>query len=281
MGSRGWKAGALLAVLAGAVALGAHGGRCRGAGAGARLVATGSSTLAPLMAEIGKRFEAHHPGVRVDVQAGGSSRGVQDVLAGMAGLGLVSRPLLGAEAAQLRAFALARDGIALIAHATNPLPGLSTPQVRAIFRGQLTRWEQLGGRPGPITVVSKAAGRGTLLVFLEHFGLQAAEIRAQALVGDNEHGVKTVAANPGAIGYVSIGTAAADVRRGVPIKLLALDGVVPSAEQIAAGRYPLVRPLLLVTRGEPGGLVRELLDFARAEGVDDLVRTQGFVPLER
>ena len=58
-----------------------------------RLVLTGSSTIAPLMSEIGKRFEMIHPDVRIDVQMGGSSRGVADARQGLADIGMVSRSL--------------------------------------------------------------------------------------------------------------------------------------------------------------------------------------------
>ncbi|MGH7889036.1 MAG: substrate-binding domain-containing protein, partial [Thermodesulfobacteriota bacterium] len=58
-----------------------------------KLVLTGSSTVAPLAAEIGKRFEAQHPDVRIDVQTGGSSRGVADARQELADIGMVSRAL--------------------------------------------------------------------------------------------------------------------------------------------------------------------------------------------
>ena len=58
-----------------------------------KLVLTGSSTIAPLALEIGKRFEKLNPGVRVDVQSGGSTRGVNDARAGLADIGMASRTL--------------------------------------------------------------------------------------------------------------------------------------------------------------------------------------------
>ena len=81
---------------------------------------SGSSTIAPLMTEIGQRFETRHPGVRVDVQSGGTSRGIQDVRGGLAAIGMVSRAL-NADERDLTAHAIARDGIAMIVHADNPL----------------------------------------------------------------------------------------------------------------------------------------------------------------
>src|SRR6187455_2792351 len=58
-----------------------------------KLVLTGSSTIAPLAQELGKAFEKKHPGVKVDVQSGGSDRGITDTRGGEANLGMVSREL--------------------------------------------------------------------------------------------------------------------------------------------------------------------------------------------
>ena len=58
-----------------------------------RLTLSGSSTLAPLASEIAKLLESKNPGLRVDVQTGGSSRGIADVKRGLADLGMSSRDL--------------------------------------------------------------------------------------------------------------------------------------------------------------------------------------------
>jgi phosphate transport system substrate-binding protein len=75
------------------------------------------------MAEIGKGFEAQHPDVRVDVQAGGTSRGIQDARSGLAAIGMASRALQ-ADEQDLMAFIIAQGGIAMIVHASNPLAGI-------------------------------------------------------------------------------------------------------------------------------------------------------------
>src|SRR6185503_4103802 len=85
---------------------------CKPAEAG-KLVLTGSSTVAPLAAEIGKRFESLHPGVRVDVQSGGSGRGITDSRQGLADIGLVSRALKDDEK-DLLSFPIANDGVCVI-----------------------------------------------------------------------------------------------------------------------------------------------------------------------
>ncbi|HYI01465.1 substrate-binding domain-containing protein, partial [Hyalangium sp.] len=93
-------------------------------GQASKLTLTGSSTIAPLMSEVAKRFEAQNPGIRVDVQTGGSSRGASDARQGLADIGMVSRDLK-ADEADLEAHAIALDGVAIIVHGTNPITSLT------------------------------------------------------------------------------------------------------------------------------------------------------------
>lgn len=243
-----------------------------------RLVLTGSSTVAPLAGEIARRFESLHPGVRIDVQAGGSSRGIHDVRKGIAAIGLVSRALK-ADEAGLHAFTVAQDGISLIVHASNPVARLNRKQIADIYTGRITHWNAVRGADARITVVNKAEGRSTLELFLDYLQLKNSEIKPHIIIGDNAQAIKTVTGNPHAIGYISIGAAEYEVRRGVPIRLLSLDGIAASAENVRQGIFPLSRPLNLVTSDEPQGLVRQFIEFACSPQVHDLVRAHYFVPI--
>jgi phosphate transport system substrate-binding protein len=241
-----------------------------------RVVLTGSSTVAPLAADIGKRFESRNPGVRVDVQTGGSSRGINDARAGLADIGMVSRALKASEK-DLSSFTIALDGIAVIVNRANTAAALNDRQVIAIYTGVISNWGDVGGRDAPITVVHKAEGRSTLELFLDHFGLENSAVKPHVIIGDNQQGIKTVAGNANAIGYVSIGSAEYEAERGVPIKLLPLEGVPASVGSVRRGRFPLARPLNLVTRDRPVGRIKEFIDFARSEQVQDLVEAHYFV----
>jgi phosphate transport system substrate-binding protein len=245
-----------------------------------KLVLTGSSTIAPLALEIGKRFEKLNPGVRIDVQSGGSTRGVNDALAGLADIGMASRELEPEESG-LMVYRIAMDGIGIILHRKNPVQAMNDEQIKAIYTGKITNWQQLGGEDRKITVVNKAEGHSTLELFLNHFQLQNRAIHAQVVIGDNEQGIKTVAGNIGAIGYVSIGTAEYDEAHGTPIRLLPMAGVPATVANVRAGRFPLSRPLNLLSKGKPAGLAKRFIEFAQSAAVDDLVTAQYFVPLAR
>lgn len=242
-----------------------------------RITVTGSSTVAPLVAEIGKAFEAQHPGIRVDVQSGGTTRGIIDVRSGIADIGMISRGLLESEN-DLVGFELARDGVGLILHRKNEVPSLSRRQLADIFTGKVTDWKDVGGRPGRITVVNKAEGRSTLDLFLAYLSLGVRDVVAHVVIGDNQQGIKTVAANRGAIGYVSIGTAEFESGAGTPIRLLGLEGVEATVENVKDGTYPLARPLTLVIRPAEKDRLRRFIEFARSPEMHDTILGQFFVP---
>ena len=245
-----------------------------------KIVVTGSSTIAPLMGEIGKRFEQQHPSVRVDIQTGGSSRGLADMEKGLANVGMVSRSAKPGEEG-LQWFPIARDGICLIVHASHPLEALTEDQVVAIYRGAYTHWEDVGSGSGPITVINKAPGRSTLEVFEQHFGLSYEDMHAHVVIGDNQQGIKLVAGNPNAIGYVSIGSAASEIARGTPIKRISYQGVQATAGNVQNGSYPLTRTLHLVTREAPSVNIHQLIQYARSMEVHDLVQAEYFIPFTR
>ncbi len=243
-----------------------------------KIVLTGSSTVAPLAAEIGKQFEQDNPGVRVDVQSGGSSRGIADARAGVADLGMVSRSL-GADEPDLRAFPIALDGIAMIVHESNPVSELSESQIEQIYRGDVDSWQAVGGAAKPITVVNKAEGRSTLELFLKYLDLEAADVKADVVIGDNEQGIKTVAGNQNAVGYVSIGSAENSIEQGVPIKLVKIDGIEASTATVKGGQFPISRELNLVTPNELTDEASAFVEFAQSPDAYEIIETQYFVPI--
>ena len=98
------------------------------------------------------------------------------------------------------------------------------------------------------------------------------------MVGDDQQGIKTVAGNPNAIGYVSIGSAEQDIKQGGKLKLLTLDGVKASSATVKDQSFPLLRQLNLVTKGEPTELTKQFIDFAQAQENYDIFHKENFVP---
>jgi phosphate transport system substrate-binding protein len=232
--------------------------------------------MAPLMAEIGKRFEALHPDVRIDIEPTSSARAINDTRLGLADLGMLGRAPRPEETGFL-AHPVARDGLAILVHRSNRVRELTPGQIAGVFTRYYVNWKEVGGPDRPIVVVSQAEGRAAREVFLEHFGLRPPQLRADPAVPTSGYAIDGVARHRDAIGYASLGPAERAAREK-PIRLLPLAGVPATLENVSTGRYPLVRTLHLLTREPPRDLVKEFLDFARSADAAELARRHGFLP---
>ncbi|MGE0822899.1 MAG: phosphate ABC transporter substrate-binding protein [Candidatus Binatia bacterium] len=243
------------------------------------LTLAGSSTVQPVAEVLAQAFEKTNPNVKIDVHGGGSSVGISAPQTGLADVGMVSRALSAAERQVLVPTRFAVDGIGLIVHATNPLTGLTSPQVVDIYTGALASWQSLTGAPAAIVVINKEAGRATLELFEDYFHLAGRFVHNALIIGPNGQAIAAVAGNPDAIAYVSIGAADVAIKQGTPIKLVMLDGVRPSSTNVQNGTYQLTCPLHFVTVGAPRELAKRFLDFVLTPEGQRIVATQEFVPL--
>lgn len=252
----------------------------------AALDIVGASTIQPVIEQLQPGIEAA-TGEPLRVRGGGSAAGVATVLAGRADVGMVSRALHADERAQLQHALIGHDALAIIVNRANPLPGLSRAQLIDIYAGRLNNWRQLGGDDRPIVLVSKEVGRSTLELFEGYSGLRspgrpaadtAPRISARAhAIGANLEALTLVGGLPGAIGYVSVGTARSLAAAGMPVRILSLDGSEPNERNIADGSYPIIRELNLVFRQRTPAIERLLGLLHGAEGATAL-RRNGFQP---
>lgn len=240
---------------------------------------TGSSTIAPLVADAAKLYEASHPGVRIEVQSGGSSRGISDATSRVAELGMVSRALKDGEETKLTAHTIAMDGVCVIIHRDNPVRQLDKQQLIDIYTKQITNWKDVGGKDAAIVVANKAEGRSTLEVFLHYLDLDPADVKADVVVGENLHVIHSVVSNPNTVGYVSIGTAMAEEKAGTPIQLVVTDGKTPTMESVRDGSFPITRPLNVVTDAETSPAAKSFLDYLLSTEIHDIVEKHYFVPV--
>ena len=239
----------------------------------------GSSTVAPLVTAIAERYESHHPGVKLEIQTGGSGRGIRDTRSSLIDLGMVSRSPQRTEQ-DLNWHPIAKDGIGIIVHSDNPLTSISKQQLKDLYPGTIKSWSQIeNSRTNQVTVVHKAEGRSTLEVFLNYLDVKNQTIKPHVVIGDNQQGIMTVASQPAAIGYVSIGAAEKAIQDGTPIKILDIEGKPSSTEAIQKGEYDIARTLHIISKETPKGLVADFIKFAQSSEVSDLVRDHYLVPL--
>ncbi|MEU3609454.1 substrate-binding domain-containing protein [Streptomyces sp. NPDC035033] len=271
------------------------------------LTVTGSTAFAPVVREVAKAYEKDCPGVTVTVDADGSTSGVRDLAetgrAGGAGKGSPAVIALSdghgpAGEPRLREHMVAVSLFTVVVHDAVPVRSLTLEQIRSLYRGDVTRWNQLTG-PGlppdlpdlPVLLVSRDADSGTREVFQRRVlgrnepvnssrdcvGLDDPEARTIRCELDSTAQVlSTVARLPGAIGYAELGAgSAAKGLHGV-----ALDGRGPVLEELGASPYPYREIEYAYTWGDPpsDSLTAAFLAYlARGKG-QDVVRARGHLP---
>jgi phosphate transport system substrate-binding protein len=246
---------------------------CRGDRSQTDLTLAGSTSIQPFADKWAEVFMEKRPGLGVNVQGGGSSAGIQACKSGACQIGMSSRELKGDEK-DLYEIVVARDGLAIIVHPSNPVRGLKVSEVLQIFSGDLTGWKVLGGADKPITVVTREEGSGTRGAFQE-LVMGKTRIFRGAITEDSNGTVREIVAHdPAAIGFISLGLVNEQVRA------LELNGATANEENIRNGRYKLVRPFLFVSRGEPTGLAKEFVAFVLSDEGQALVKKEGLLPIK-
>ncbi len=247
-----------------------------------RLVIKGSDTLgAKLVPQLAEQFKAQHPGTTFDIAAEGSTTGIAAIIDGTAQIGMASRRAKPAEVAtatgkglHMKPTIVAYDGIAVIVNSANPLKGMTKKQVEQIFTGEVTDWSAVGGSGGKISVYTRNTSSGTYSDFKE-LAMKKRDYAsgAQKMAG-NEQIASEVGKNPAGIGYVGLAYTKAS-----GIKVMSIDGALPSVQSVHAKTYPYARPTFYYTNGAPSGLAKQFLDFTISKAGQKIVGRVGFVPI--
>ena len=109
-----------------------------------KIVVAGSSSVTPVMEKLAEAYMAVNPNVEIELQQSDSSSGMTSTLDGVCDIGMASRALKDSELeAGLAPMTIAMDGIAVIVSNDNPVEGLTSDQVRAIYMGEITDWSEV------------------------------------------------------------------------------------------------------------------------------------------
>lgn len=240
-----------------------------------KITLSGSHTIGSILSEIAKPYETEHPGVKIDVKENATWRGIADVRQGTADIGMVARSMK-ADEKDLLASTIAKDGISVTIHRDNPVKSLTNKQIVNIYTGKIKNWQEVGGKNQPILVIHRSEGVAALEPFLNYFKLEKSAIRADVVVTETEELVQAMVGKPQAIGFSSIGV----VESIKDIKLLPINGVAPTNENVSSGKFPITRPLNVVTKNPPSTLVKEFIDFTLSQEAQAIVKQKKFAPVK-
>ncbi|MEU2179601.1 substrate-binding domain-containing protein [Streptomyces thermolilacinus] len=263
------------------------------------LTVVGSTAFAPVAEEAARKYEKDCPGSKVTVETRGTTTGIRALAEAGArhksgspaviALSDGPKPERGYEA--LRENRVAVSVYAMVLNDRVPLRGLTTADVRRIYRGEVRRWSELGGPDLPIALVSRNTNSGTREVFQRRVlgGYEPApssgDCRVKAdpsarvlrcEVDSTAQVMATVAEVPGALGYSELRSGQA-----VPgLHRLALDGREPSVDDVADSGYPYQEVEYAYTYGRPpaDSLASSFLHYLLRGPGQEVIRTHGHAP---
>lgn len=254
----------------------------------------GSDTMVNLGQAWAERYMELNPTEFIAVTGGGSGTGIASLISGTCDVVMSSRDIkkkkiLLAEKRGIMPYevTVGLDGLAVVVHPDNPISELTIDQLAGIFTGKIKNWKELGGLDAKIVILSREVNSGTHVYFKEHVLSQEGatvieEFAPWSLLLSSSHAIaEEVASNTSAIGYYGIGYIS-DQQKAVSIAQdKDSEFVKPSLENVSNNRYPIARPLLIYTNGEPQGLVKKFVDFMLSDEGQEIVLKTDFVPVQK
>ncbi len=247
---------------------------------------SGSSTVLPVISRAAEEYSQNNPGVRVIVNAGGSGVGITQLGEGQTDIGMISRDISASEQAKFpnagfTTHVIGRDAVVPVVSSEIYNAGVSAltiDQIAAIYRGQITNWQEVGGPDAEILVIDKEASRGTRQVFMAVvLGYENAEAPGAKLVlGSNNEEQTALTQSNAAIGMLSQAWLNDDVKG---LAIITADGstIEPDLASIRAGEYPIARDLLLVSRSDLSEPSKAFIEFVLSAEGQQLVENAGYI----
>ena len=173
------------------------------------------------------------------------------------------------------------EAFVFFVHKDNPIDNLTTEQIRGIYSGEITNWKQVGGKNEEIAAFQRNEGSGSQSMLERFMGDKPIMEAPTEMVNDLMSGIIEEVSNykskSNSIGF-SFRYYVEGIINNPDIKMLSVDGIAPTAENIKNGSYPIVTPIYAVTYEEnTNENVDRLLEWILSEEGQYIIEETGYV----
>lgn len=241
------------------------------------ITASGSTALAPLVKAVATQYQTKCPGATITVNLGGSKTGLANAEAGSSNIGDSDVPANAQTQADLVDHQVSVVIFAIIVNKDVTLTNITTAQLKDIYSGKTTNWNQIGGPNLPIVVISRPASSGTRATFAKYVLGGPETVSGPTHLTTDSTGVviTNVASNNGAIGYAAAGPAMANSG----VTLLSLDSNAPTSDNVKTNTYKFWNIEHMYTKGTPKPLAQALIDYMTSTDAKTIAAQQDFVAI--
>jgi len=240
-------------------------------------------TKKAFMEEIAKAYEKKQ-GTRIKLSGGGATKGIRATSAGSSDLGgtcrhwLIQEGEIHSEEQQADLTIVAWDAIVAITHPDNPVDNISLADLKKIYDGDITNWKDLGGDEKRIILVTRSGEYSGVGYMFKHLAFDDPEYKFKARsLTVKSSGPLEKKVEKSAAAFAITGISSAKKRK---VKILSLEGIEPTKENIASGAYPLWRPLYIAKNKQASEQATKVVDFILSEEGQAIVSAQGTVNLK-
>jgi phosphate transport system substrate-binding protein len=232
---------------------------------------TGSDTMLELCQIWSEDFHSNYSWINVEISGGGSGKGISDFKANTNDMAQASRAMTAQERTDAIAagrnpveFKVALDGIAIIVNPANGITSLTMDQLKGLYNGSITNWNQVGGADKTVTLYGRQSTSGTYQYFQEVVLSKGNYSVNMNMLQGNSAIVEAVKTDQSGIGYVGIGYA----KESTGINVLNLQRNSTSEaysplndSAVLSFKYDLSRYLYIYTDGAPTGAEKRWLSW--------------------
>lgn len=252
----------------------------------------GSDTMVNLALAWAEQYQQEHPEVRISVTGGGTGTGIAALINGTTDIANASRQIKKEESQAAEnngttpvEYVVAKDAIAVVVNPENPVSQLTLQQLSDIYSGKITNWQQVGGENRPIVKLSRETNSGTHVYFVEtvlRLGQKDNKTllsRDTLLLSSSEGISAEIRQNPNAIGYDGLGYVTGDMKVIAVAKTPGGPYVLPNADSVNNGTYPIARDLYIYTGQKLKQAAIDYLKWITSPEAQGIVTKLGFVPI--
>ncbi len=257
----------------------AQGGEAKQEGLQGKIVIKGSTTVLPIAQKAQEAFITQNPDVTISLQGTGSGDGIKSIIEGSCDIANASRDIKDKEKTtaqdaglNLKGITVAHDMIVPVVHPNNPVSEITVDQLKAMYKGEITNWKEVGGNDMEIVLISRDTSSGTYEVWESKVMSKENVSEGALLQASNGAVANAVSQNEKAVGYVGVGFLSGK------IKGLTVNGVEPKKSNLST--FPIARPLFMfVNEDKLSPVAKEYIDFVLSSEGQKLVEEAGYVSI--